>query len=41
MTGMPAFGASRREEEVWQLVTALRRLPQLSPQERRLLGKER
>ena len=27
MTGMPAFGASRSEEEVWQLVAALRRLP--------------
>ena len=41
MTGMPAFGASRSEEEVWQLVAVLRRLPRLSPEERRLLGKER
>ncbi len=41
MTGMPAFGASRSEEEVWQLVAALRRLPQLSPEERDMLGKER
>ena len=41
MTGMPAFGASRSEEEVWQLVAALRRLPQLSRQERQMLGKER
>lgn len=40
MTGMPAFGASRSEEEVWQLVAALRRLPDLTPEERRAL-KER
>ena len=36
MTGMPAFGASRSEEEVWQLVAAIRRLPRLSPEERRV-----
>jgi mono/diheme cytochrome c family protein len=41
MTGMPAFGASRSEEEVWQLVAALRRLSHLSPEERRSLAKER
>jgi len=41
MTGMPAFGASRTEEEVWQLVAALRRLPQLSPEERQTLARER
>jgi mono/diheme cytochrome c family protein len=41
MTGMPAFGASRSEEEVWQLVAALRRLPHLSPEERKVLAKER
>ena len=41
MTGMPAFGASRSEEEVWQLVAALRRLPQLSSEERRILKRER
>ena len=41
MTGMPAFGASRSAEEVWQLVAALRRLPHLSPQERHMLGRER
>jgi mono/diheme cytochrome c family protein len=37
MTGMPAFGASRSEEEVWQLVAALRRLPRLTPEDRRIL----
>jgi mono/diheme cytochrome c family protein len=41
MTGMPAFGASRSEEEVWQLVAALRRLPELSRQERQMLARER
>ena len=41
MTGMPAFGASRSEDEVWQLVAALRRLPHLSPEERHMLGRER
>jgi mono/diheme cytochrome c family protein len=41
MTGMPAFGASRSKEEVWQLVAALRRLPKLSADERRGLAKER
>jgi mono/diheme cytochrome c family protein len=41
MTGMPAFGASRSDEDVWQLVAALRRLPKLSPEERQMLAKER
>ena len=41
MTGMPAFGASRSEEEVWQLVAALRELPALSAEERRVLQTER
>jgi mono/diheme cytochrome c family protein len=41
MTGMPAFGASRSEEEIWQLVAAVRRLPRLSPEERHMLAKER
>lgn len=37
MTGMPAFGPSRSEQEIWQLVAALRRLRDLSPEERRAL----
>jgi mono/diheme cytochrome c family protein len=41
MTGMPGFGASRREEEVWQLVAALRRLPDLTPEERRMLKEKK
>jgi len=38
---MLAFGASRSEEEVRQLVAALRRLPRLSPEERQMLARER
>jgi mono/diheme cytochrome c family protein len=41
MTGMPAFGPSRTEEEIWQLVAALRRLPQLTDAERQELRAER
>jgi len=41
MTGMPAFGASKSEEEIWQLVAALRRLPRLTDAEKRSLGARR
>ncbi len=41
MTGMPAFGPSRRDAEIWQLVAALRRLPRMTDKERRLLAPER
>jgi mono/diheme cytochrome c family protein len=41
MTGMPAFGPSRNETEIWQLVAALRRLPHLTDQERGALRAER
>ena len=41
MTGMPAFGPSRSETEIWQLVAALRRLPNLTDQERSALRAER
>jgi len=40
MTGMPAFGASRSEVEIWRLVAALRRLPTLTPEERRTLAEK-
>jgi mono/diheme cytochrome c family protein len=33
-TGMPAFGPTHSDEELWTLVTFLRHLPQLSPMER-------
>lgn len=40
MTGMPAFGPSRSEAEIWQLVAAVRRLPALTAEEKRLLREE-
>jgi len=30
---MPAFGGEDSPQEIWRLVTFLRRLPQLSPEE--------
>jgi mono/diheme cytochrome c family protein len=41
MTGMPAFGGFQSGEEIWQLVAAVRRLPRLSPEERRMLLERR
>jgi mono/diheme cytochrome c family protein len=41
MTGMPAFGPSRSEREIWELVAALRRLPQLSDAQKQILGARR
>jgi mono/diheme cytochrome c family protein len=41
MTGMPAFGPSRTETEIWQLVAALRRLPHLTDGERNALRAQR
>jgi mono/diheme cytochrome c family protein len=38
MTGMPAFGPTHREEEIWELVAFLRHLPALSPDEERALA---
>ena len=37
MTGMPSFSGARSDEEIWQIVAALRRLPQLTHEEKRLL----
>jgi mono/diheme cytochrome c family protein len=36
-TGMPAFGPSHREEGLWQIVTFVRHLPELSAAERQRL----
>jgi mono/diheme cytochrome c family protein len=38
MTGMPAFGPSQSETEIWQLVAALRQLPRLTEGEHRALA---
>lgn len=37
MTGMPGFGETHTKAEVWHIVTFLRRLPDLTPEERRAL----
>jgi mono/diheme cytochrome c family protein len=37
MTGMPAFGPSHKEQEIWKIVLFLRHLPELSPEEEREL----
>jgi mono/diheme cytochrome c family protein len=31
MTGMPGFGATHEDEEIWSIVAAVRRLPELDP----------
>lgn len=37
MTGMPAFGGARSDPEMWQLVAALRHLPEVTEEEQREL----
>jgi len=41
MTGMPAWGASRSDDEIWSLVAFLRRLPDLNESQYRDLVKGR
>jgi mono/diheme cytochrome c family protein len=33
MTGMPSFGKTHTEKQIWGIVAFLRRLPNLSPEE--------
>jgi mono/diheme cytochrome c family protein len=33
MTGMPAFGASHKDEEIWKVVAFVQRLPKMSEQD--------
>jgi uncharacterized protein YfkK (UPF0435 family) len=33
MTGMPSFGVTTSEEDLWAIVAFMRRLPTLSPSE--------
>jgi mono/diheme cytochrome c family protein len=40
MTGMPAFGPTHKDEEIWKIVAFVRRLPALSPEELRELKSE-
>ena len=37
MTGMPAFGSTHKEDEIWKIVAFLRHLPELTPDEEKLL----
>jgi len=37
MTGMPAFGTTHQDEEIWKIVAFVRRLPALSPDEEKEL----
>lgn len=41
MTGMPSFSGARSDEEIWQLVAALRRLPHLTDEEKLQLRSSR
>jgi mono/diheme cytochrome c family protein len=38
MTGMPAFAPTHTEDEIWDIVTFVRRLPNLTPQEKATLS---
>jgi mono/diheme cytochrome c family protein len=40
MTGMPAFGPTHNDEEIWKIVAFVRRLPALSPEEQQELKRE-
>ncbi len=38
MTGMPAFGPTHTEEELWSIVAFLKKLPDLTPEEYKAMG---
>lgn len=38
MTGMPAFGPTHSDEEIWKIVAFLRHLPKLTPEEKQQLA---
>ena len=40
MTGMPAYGVTHGDEEIWEIVAFLKRMPQLSPAEYEALARE-
>ena len=37
LTGMPAFGPTHKDEEIWKMVAFLRHLPELTPEEEKAL----
>jgi len=40
MTAMPAWGTSHSDEEIWNIVAFLRKLPEMSPEEYQQLSEE-
>jgi mono/diheme cytochrome c family protein len=38
MTGMPAFGPTHKDEDVWRIVAFVRHLPEITPEEEKRLG---
>ncbi len=40
MTGMPAWGPTHTDEEIWAMVAFLQRLPKLTPEEYRTFGRQ-
>ncbi|HYX26825.1 MAG TPA: cytochrome c [Thermoanaerobaculia bacterium] len=40
MTGMPAFGVTHSDEEIWAIVAFLRRMPKLRPEEYQAMVKQ-
>jgi len=38
MSGMPAFGATHKDREIWEIVAFLRHLPELTPEEEKALS---
>ncbi len=40
MTGMPSFGVTHSDEEIWAVVAFLQRMPKLSPEEYRAMARQ-
>ncbi len=40
MTGMPAFGTTHRDEQIWDMVAFVRRLPQISAQDYEMMEEQ-
>jgi mono/diheme cytochrome c family protein len=38
MSGMPSFGATHKERQIWEIVAFLRHLPELTPEEEKALA---
>ena len=38
MSGMPAFGATHKDRQIWEIVAFLRHLPELTPEEEKALS---